>query len=68
MPTESDEAFVLKFLVFDAMIISYQITGYVLDAWDLVSDCERQSALNHHSDTRCVLTQLFLELVPEPLF
>jgi hypothetical protein len=35
-PGESGMAFVLNFPVFDAMIVSYQINGHWLDAWNFV--------------------------------
>jgi len=44
-------AFVLNFLVFDAMIVSYQINGDWLDAWNLVCGCERNFVPCHFSQT-----------------
>jgi hypothetical protein len=44
-------AFVLNFLVFDAMIVSYQIIGHWLNAWNLVCGCERNFAPYHFSQT-----------------
>jgi hypothetical protein len=44
-------AFVLKFLVFGAMIVSYQIIGHWLDAWVLVCGCERNFTPKHFSQT-----------------
>jgi len=48
-PGEPGMAFVLDFLVFDAMIVSYQIIGHWLDGWNLVCDCERNFATYHFS-------------------